>query len=208
MSQPEPIDLAALWRYVTDRLKERVTLPPLWRAMEAARPIALEDDELILGFGVGAGHQSGMLLESATRNTIEQLLEAATRRRLRIRVIGGDTPADWEAVKAAQAEAVKLAQQQQRPSTAPVAPAESWDAVADQALRRLAALDHRGLASIQGRFIEEAVALFAEAYPRLMPEEAPEQEERLYSRALVRVSERVGVPAALLAYLVRTRLGS
>ena len=43
MSTPQ-IDLNALWKYVTDQVKQRTTLPSLWRSMEGARPLTIEND--------------------------------------------------------------------------------------------------------------------------------------------------------------------
>src|SRR3712207_2519656 len=108
MSQSRQVDLNALWRYVTDRVKAQVTLPGLWRAMEAARPITIEADELVLGYGVSESHQRGLLMDNQHRNLIEQILESATHHRLRVRLIEGETAADWEAAKRLQAEAARL----------------------------------------------------------------------------------------------------
>src|SRR5262245_17409503 len=107
MSQRQ-IDLNALWKYVTDQVKQRITLPALWRAMESARPIALEDDQLILGYGVDTAHQGGLLLDTHHRNVIEGTLFAATRKRLSIHIINGETLAEWETIKRTQQEGVRL----------------------------------------------------------------------------------------------------
>lgn len=201
MSQPA-VDLNALWKYVTDRIKAQVTMPGLWRAMEAAKPVTLEEDQLVLGFGPSEGHQGGLLMDHRHKNMIEQVLEQATRKRLRIHVMAGETLEEWEASKAAQAEAVKLQAQAKQQFMAEADAGNSWEAVAEQLIRRFSNMQNRGLASVQGRFLDDAISVLAEAYPRLMTQNPDEQSERLYSRALERVSERVSVPSAMIAQLV------
>lgn len=207
MSQPS-IDLNALWKYVTDRVKAQVTQPSLWRAMEAARPVVLEDDLLVLGFAPADSHQGGLLQDQRHKNVIEQVLEQATRKRLRVHIMAGETLEEWEAYKAAQAEAGKLQQQAREQFLRHAEKGQSWEAVGEQLIRKFSGLRNRGLASVQGRYLGEAVDVLAEAYGRLMPADPDEAQERDYSRALERVAERVNVPAAMISLLVqRARRG-
>lgn len=202
MSQTPSIDLNALWKYVTDRVKAQVTMPGLWRAMEAAKPVALDGDLLVMGFGPSEGHQGGLLMDHRHKNMIEQVLEQATRKRLRLHVMAGETLEEWEAYKAAQVEAVKLQQQAKQQFQAEAEAGQSWEAVGEQLIRRFSGMTNRGLASVQARFLDDAIDTLAEAYGRLMPADPDEHAERNYSRALERVSERVGVPAAMIGQLV------
>lgn len=205
MSQTPSIDLNALWRYVTDQIKNRITLPSLWRSMEGARPLTIENDELILGYQPGLSMQSGLMMDIQNRNAIEQVLEAATRRRLKLRVIDGDSLEDWEAYKQAQ-EAAKLLQQQSRAQFQAQAEAGlSWEAVSEQLVRKYSATPNRGLSSVQGRYLDEAIDILVDAYGRLMPETPSEQDERSYTRAIDRVSERAMAPASLIAQMVWAR---
>jgi hypothetical protein len=204
MTQAPRVDLQALWRYVTEQVKGKITRPNLWRAMEAAKPITLENDELVLGFDAATAHQGTQITDNQTRNTIEQILEAATRRRLKVRIIQGESLADWEAIKAAQVEAARLQEQTKQQYQRQTEAGTTWEAVGEQIVRRFAAQPHRGLSSVQGRFLEEAVETLAEAYGRLMSEDPSEQDERSYTRILERVAERVNVPAAMIGYLVHT----
>jgi hypothetical protein len=77
--------------------------------------------------------------------------------------------------------------------------------VAEQLVRKYSATPNRGLSSVQGRYLHEAVDTLAEAYTRLMPEPPTEADERAYSRALDRVSERAMVPSSLIAQMVWAR---
>jgi hypothetical protein len=206
MSQAPQIDYDALWKYVTQHVKARSNLPAFWRALEAGRAITIDGDRLIVGFGVENMHQSGLLLQTQNKNLIEQVLEQATRKRLTLHVIQGETPQDWESARVHQEEAERLQQESVAQFQKRVEGGGNWDAVGEQLVRKVAALQHRGLASVQGRFLHEAVAILAEAYGRLMPETPSEMDERGYSRALERVAERVLVPAAVIGYLVDEKL--
>ena len=205
MAQTPPIDLNALWKYVTDKVKAQVTIPSLWRAMEAAKPVALDDDLLVMGFGPSESHQGGLIMDHRHKNMIEQVIEQATRKRLRLHVMSGDSIEEWEAYKASQVEAGKLQTQAKEQFLAEAEAGETWEAVGEQLVRRFGNTPHRGLSSVQGVFLDEALGTLAEAYSRLMPAMPDEHAERSYSRVLERISERVGVPAAMIAQLVLVR---
>jgi hypothetical protein len=205
MSQTPTIDLNALWRYVTDQIKNRITLPSLWRSMEGAKPLTIENDELILGYQPGLSMQSGLMMDIQNRNAIEQILEAATRKRLKIRVIDGDTLEEWESLKRAQEAAKQLQQQARAQFQAQAEAGLSWEAVSEQLIRKYSATANRGLSSVQGRYLDEAIDVLVEAYNRLMPETPTEQDERSYTRAIDRVSERAMAPASLIAQMVWAR---
>jgi hypothetical protein len=199
------IDLNALWNYVTAQVKGQITLPSLWRSMEAAKPLAVDGDILVLGYPAAEAHQMGLLLDNRHRNVIEQCLEQATRVRLKIHPLAAETVAEWEAHKTAQAEGVRLQQQAREQFQQRAEAGQTWDAVGEQLVRRFSALQNRGLASVQGRYLEDSLDVLAEAFGRLMPADADENTERGYSRVLDRIAERVNVPAALIAQMVLAR---
>jgi hypothetical protein len=205
MSQPSP-NLEPMWKYVTDQIKSKISLPAVWRAMEAARPITVHGEELILGFDAAEIHQSGLLMDHRHRNIIEQTIEAATRHRFRLRIIPGTTLDDWNMALQTEAEAQRLQQQAREQFMKEAQAGQTWEAVGEQLVRKFTNLQNRGLSSVQGRFLSEAVRTIAEAYGRLMPETPTEHDERNYSRTLERIGERTDVPAPVISYLVTERL--
>jgi hypothetical protein len=204
MSQEGQTDLNALWTQVTDEVKARIVMPSLWRAMEAGKPLAIEEGELVLGFGAGMG-QGGLLMDQRHRNVIEQILEEKTHQRLRLHLIDGDTLEDWELIKQQRIEAERLTQQSRQQYRQEAAAGDTWDAVGEHLIRRFSETPHRSLASVQGRYLDEAVNTLAESYGRLMFGEPGEMEERAFSRVLTRVAERVAVPEALIAQMVYSK---
>src|SRR4051812_25620789 len=109
MSTPGPQpDVNKLWQRVIDKVKVRLVLPSVWRAMEAARPLVIENDTLVLGFPASQTHQGGLLTDSKTNNIIERAIEEEAGRVLRLRMIEGETVQDWETSKLRDQEATAL----------------------------------------------------------------------------------------------------
>ena len=215
MSQAPQIDVKKLWEWVTAQVKTKTTAPGLWRSMEAARPITVEGDEVVLGFGPDQSHMRGLLLDNRHQRMIEQLMETGTKRRLTLRIIDGETLADWETHKANEREAVRLIQAGRTggassPGGAP-GPAASgangtWEEIGEKLIRRIGTIPTRAMPSVQGRLLVEAVDALVEAYPRLMTENSTEQDERSLSRTLDRLAERLGTTSATIGYFLHDRL--
>jgi len=197
--------LEPLWNYVTEQTKSKISMPALWRAMEAATPVALVRDELILGYEPGELHQSGLVLDHRHKNVIEQTIEAASRRRLKLRAIAGKTMQDLQMELQTELEGARLQQQTREQFLKTAEAGQTWEAVGEQLIRRFAAIPNRGLTSVQGRFLSEAVPAIAEAYARLMPAQPTEHDERSYTRVLERLAERTNVTAPILGFLVEER---
>ncbi|MBM3459594.1 MAG: hypothetical protein FJX77_13820, partial [Armatimonadetes bacterium] len=95
MSNTPQADLDALWNWVVTEVKKATNTPNFWRALEATKPLTVENRELlVLGINPAQAQAAGLLNQDLNRNLIEQLLERATKTRLRIRVIHGDTLED------------------------------------------------------------------------------------------------------------------
>jgi hypothetical protein len=169
----------------------------------------------VLGFSVAQSQLRGLLLDNRHQRMIEQIMETGTRQRLRLRVIDGETLADWETHKENERVATELAQTSRaRPTAAPTAPggagnggaSASWEDLGEQIVRRIGTIPTRAMPSVQGRLLLEAVDALVEAYPRIMSAQPSEPEERIFSRTLDRIGERVGTPSPVIAYLVYSRL--
>src|SRR4051794_33751289 len=94
-----------LWRGTTEKGKSRLVLPGVWRAMEAARPLTINGDHLVIGFSASRSHEGGLLMDSKNNNIIERALEEEAGRPLRIRIIEGESLDDWETAKRRDQEA-------------------------------------------------------------------------------------------------------
>lgn len=216
MTQASEIDVNRLWQWVVTRVKAQTTAPGLWRSMEAARPIAVEGLQVIVGFGPDQSHMRGLLLDNRHQRMIEQVMEAGTRKKFQLRIIDGETLADWEAHKLHEQEVARLNQAGRSgggstsPAYTPGAATSgvdgSWEDIGEKLIRKIGTVSTRAMPSVQGRLLLEAVDALAEAYPRLMTEQATEQDERSLSRTLDRLGERLGASAATIGYLVHERV--
>lgn len=198
-------NVAELWGYVSQQMRDQVTLPSLWRALAAAKPLVLENDELVLGFAGEAAPMGGLLMDHRYKNQIEQILERVVRRRVRLRLISGDTLADWEVAKSHDAAAQAQKQQQVKRIQQEAARGETWEAVAEHLVRTFSAMENRAMGSSQGRYLGQALEILCEAYSRLSAAQSFDPDDRNFNRALDRVQERTGVPASLVALLVYER---
>jgi hypothetical protein len=196
-----------LWRGALEKVKVRLVLPGVWRAMEAARPLVVEGDLLVLGFPASVAHEGGLLRDSKNSNVIERALEEEAGRPLRMRLIEGDTVEDWRAYQHRDAEAAALQKAAQERRRRDSSVEQGWDAVGERLIRRYAEMPMRQLPQIQALYLEEAVAVLTEAARRLLGENASEVDHRSFARVLDKVADRAQVPAALVAWLVRQKSG-
>lgn len=208
MTTPEAqADVQRVWRATLEKVKVRLVLPGVWRAMEAARPLVIDGEAFVLGFPASQSHEGGLLNDSKTNNIIERALEEEAGRPLRLRIIEGDTLDDWLATRSRdeQAQAMQKAAQERRRREASVE--HGWDGITEQLTRRYAEMPMRQLPQVQAVYLEEAIGVLAEAARRLLGENATDVDHRSFARVLERVADRAQIPAALVAYLVRQKTG-
>jgi hypothetical protein len=208
MATPDaPPDAQRLWRAAMEKVKVRLVLPGVWRAMEAARPLIVEGDTLVLGFPPSLSHQGGLLTDSKNNNIIERALEEEAGRPLRLRLIEGETLQDWLATKRRDEEAAALLKAAQERRRREASVEQGWDGIGERLTRRYAEMPLRQLPQIQALYLEEAVAVLAEAAGRLLGPNASEVDHRSFARVLDKVADRAQVPAPIIAWMVRQKSG-
>jgi hypothetical protein len=196
-----------LWRAALEKVKVRLVLPGVWRAMEAARPLVVEGDTLVLGYPASLAHEGGLLRDSKNSNVIERALEEEAGRPLRLRVIEGETIEDWLAYQRRDVEAAALQKAAQERRRRESSVEQGWDAIGERLVRRYAEMPMRQLPQVQALYLEEAVSVLTEAAGRLLGENATEVDHRGFARVLDKIADRAQVPAALIAWLVRQKSG-
>lgn len=199
-SQP---DLDLIWNQVTETMKQKVVMPALWRAMEGGCPIALVADTFVIGYDVAKAYDSHLLMDSRFKNIIEQSLTSSVGTPTVVRVIQGTTVEEWRQIQEEDREKERLLAIREKKEVAAAGPETGWEALSERLIRRLMTLSLRQLPSVQAEFLAEAVQEIAAAYPNLMSGNRPDDaQQRTYSRVLDRISDRIGVPATTLGYLV------
>lgn len=194
------MDIRSLWDKVVDQVKQKVIHPTLWRTLELAVPVTIEDKEFVVGLAPGSYHMSGHMTSSEHKNAIETALRDFSGTSFNLRVIEGTTIEDYRSAKAKdeRLRAIKDAAYKKR--EAETAVTKSWEGLLEAVGRRYASQPLRTLPQFRAIYISEALQLISETMDVLMPEGKGDE---LAERSLARVIERVGtlaeVPPALIA---------
>lgn len=198
-------EVSAIWQRVVEEVKTRVVLPALWRAMEGARPLTVDENRFILAFPPQAAHGAGLLMDAKNLNIIEQTLSEVAGQPWRLKIIHGETLEDWAQQKQREQEQAAFTRSMQERRRREVGVEQNWEAVGERLTRRYAELPLRGLPQTQAAYLEEALDVLAEAMTRLMPADPVEADQRGLARVLDKVADRSGVPAPMIAFLLRQR---
>jgi hypothetical protein len=155
----DDLDLVSLWKTVNVQLKKQgeATDRSLWEAAEAAAPLAVDDDVLVVGLKPADMRLSGYLTTPSKARMIAAIVRTVTGRSLELQVIEGQSAEDWEKYKARHQAQV--------------------DRTMDQAQFRS---EHKGALGVWETLGAELHRLFTETQQRRFPE----QLARLLIRAL------------------------
>ena len=199
------LDIKTLWAKAVDQVKNEVIQPTLWKTLELAVPITVENNQFVVGFAGKDIHLSGHLTTSVHKNAIEKALYKLSGIRLALSVIEGDSLQDWAAVKFKEArqEEFKEATRERRERESAVS--KSWDSLLELIGRRYAAVPLRQLPQFRAKYIEDMLEAISGTMDVLMPEGAPPNEiaERSLARAIEKVGTLSETPAALIALELR-----
>ncbi len=187
-----------VWREATDVVLIRSDrFGPLNQAMQAAIPITLDEDLLVLTMPGSERHLAGHLETASNRNSILNALELVTGRRIGFRVIDGSTVEDWEQLKAAEQQQRKKSRQEGQEASSPVPPAagpaaagsDPWNEIIQQMHRRYHELTRRQQPQAKARFCREVLIRIIQTEEELRV--AGEQDEETHERNLARVLDRL-----------------
>ena len=198
---------AEIWTQVAEMAKRAALSPNWFRAIEAARPVAWENNVLVVGLRAEDGQHAGILNTNDFRLKIEAAVRQVTGASVAsFRVIEGTTAEDWAMAKERDAHADRRATAQIKKSQAAATSetAQSWEGLYEVIQKLWAEAEYRNYASGRGRFLINAFNLIEEAIANLG---APSDEagEREFSRTVERVAGMVGSDPAVVAFLLLDR---
>ena len=104
-------DAVEIWSKVLPEIRKGVTGVGVWAALNACRPIAMEDGVLVVGLPHEDSELSGHLKVPSTKRLIEDLAAKAHGKPIQLRVIDGISGADWETAKRRDSESRRLQEQ-------------------------------------------------------------------------------------------------
>jgi hypothetical protein len=198
-------DLVEVWKSSLPAVLNNVTGRGVWTALNAAVPILVDEGVLILGIPANDTELAGHLRLPNTSRQIEVAFSQKYGTPVKVRVIGGTTPEDYEIVKRRDAERRRMQEAEMTKLRAELQSKSTWEGVYEQLSRRFSAITNRSLPQNKARFYAEALELVAEA--RREHQESDDMSERNFARCLERISQYSDVPSTLVAEEVLKRAG-
>jgi hypothetical protein len=196
-------DLLGTWKEALPKIQNSVTGRGVWAALNAARPIALEENVMVLGVPHEDSELSGHLRIPSTKRVMEVMLSQVVGSAVTVRVIDGVTQEDYDLVKRRDGERRRLEDQEMAKMRAEMSAKTSWEGVYEQLSRRFAAVTNKSLPQSRARFYEEAIEIIAQA--RREQTTYDDMGERNFARCLERLAQYVEIPSAMVAHDILKR---
>ena len=190
-------DIADVWRSSLPAIRDSVTGVGVWTALNACRPIAVEDGVLVLGLPGSESELAGHLRLPAARKAIEDVIAKELRHPIAVRVIQGTETEDWEAAKESDSVKRKLAEQANERARAELQARSSWEGLYDKLSRKFAETPNRSLPQNRARFFLEAVDIVSAAL--IETPITDDLAERNFARCIERIAQYCEIPSALVA---------
>lgn len=190
-------EIADVWKESLPQVLNGVTGRGVWAALNAARPVTMEEGVFVLGVPMGTGDLAGHLRVHATQRLIETTVASKMGQPVKVRIIDGIDLDDWNMVKRRDAERRRLQDAEMAKMRAELEAKTSWDTVYESLARRYAAIANKSLPQNRARFYEEAIEVVADARKAIAAFD--EQQERNFARCLERVTQYTEVPSTLVA---------
>lgn len=198
-------EIAEVWSQALPRVKHGVTGVGVWAALNACRPVALEDGLLAIGMPYEEGELAGHLRMAATSRLIEEVVSEIVGSTVKVRIIDGTALEDWERVKRRDQEARRLQEQAVQKEKAAMAGRSSWEGIYEQLGRAFSMVGNKSLPQNRARFLKEAVAMLAEARKAITTSD--DYTERNFARCIERIAQYSETPSAVVAHEVLKAAG-
>ncbi len=200
-------EVVGIWTQVAELAKRAALSPNLFRAIEAARPVAWEDGTLVVGLIAEDGQHAGVLNTSDFRLKVEAAIRQVTKvPGAKFRVIEGTSERDWEQARERDRIAIQQASAaaQRAAAGGSGGSAEGWEGLYEEIQTLWAEAEFRNFASGRGRFLQHAFDRIDDALKRL-GEPSNEAQEREFSRTIERVAGMISSDPAVVAFLLLDR---
>jgi len=182
-----------------DSVKQRVNNIGLWQTLEKSVAIAIEDNILIVGINGQYFNEAGRMTTADAKNCIEVAASQIAGTSLRLRVIDGDTEADWITTKKREERVAAMQTATYDRRDRDEASAQSWDALMDYIARSYSATTNRSLPQVKSRDLSDMLYALSDAMDVLYPDDHDEQTERMLARAIEKVAGNAEVPGTMVA---------
>lgn len=197
----QPVDLQKLWARVIATVKKGDIIRSLWDAVEAARPIVIEDETLVIGFSPVNMRHSSYLTQPGNEGVVRRAIEAAAGRRLEMQIIEGDNLEAWERYKQRRQTAADQTEQVARVAVGHRNTTDAWLQLSQQVQRMYYEIAGREQALGHARYLVKAIPLIARTEQQLRSQapEADDVHEIELNRVFDRISSLSGLPGGIIA---------
>ena len=193
---------AQTWDKVFERVQRSVNDPMLWLAMQAARPVTIDGSFFVLGLAKDKGYLAGNLETFQNVSAIEDALRDVAGRILALRLIEGETMADWEATRNSEIPGLEFEPEPPGPAAAgaakagaagpaalpPEPPREvytTWEKLAERIPQMYKVAPQIRYPHGQARFVLDIVKYISDSMDVLMPGgEGDDQQEKMLSKIM------------------------
>ena len=186
----EGIDVKQLWQSVNAALRRGQTINrALWEAADAAQPLAISDDVLVLGFEPKDMRHASYLETTINKNKIQEILQARTGRRLDVKCIEGATIEHWERTKSREAESEAKSRAILETTLAHTSSTKAWEDLNQRLLMLFQSTEARRLASVQASLLVKSLPIIYETDAQVRASDPGA--EMIHNRELNRAFEKL-----------------
>ncbi|NIM05431.1 MAG: DnaJ domain-containing protein [Armatimonadetes bacterium] len=167
-------------------------------ALQDAKPLALEEDKIILGF-TGPKLRSGAYLDvPADKRALQKALQLIVGRKIGFRYIEGQDLVDWERIKAAEE---RISKKKPAPSARPEPQAQNlWDELLSRMSRAYREMPGRHFPQNRVTFFSEALDWINETVEKARAAHASDNAvTRDLAKAIERLADLVEMPPTVVA---------
>lgn len=194
------VDLRWVWMEVRKRVFIKLPFSlGVADAMEAIVPIALDDDTFVCGLSPRDYPLAINLVPDQVRNTIEGILRQAAGRYIRLEVIEGTSPDDWDEIKErrkrAQEAVIAMAEQQ--------VDLQHYEDILNQIVaeirQRITVSRDRMLPQVRAELMLDVIPSLADAEEMLFPDRQAHDSRRAMGRVIDRIAGVLEITPMMLA---------
>ncbi|MGC9003758.1 MAG: hypothetical protein ACP5KZ_03520 [bacterium] len=191
-----------VWNAVVKDVKERKFFPPLWQALESAVPLALEEDQLVLGFKTGTFHLRTHIETGSNRVLIEEALTRVMNKPYSIKVVEASTPEEWQLIKEREEMVEEVEMEEFARMRGTTSLLRRWGEFSQELHRQYASLQQRSLPQVKAAFLYDVIPKIVAKKRELASEDEASKEtnDKALARLLERLSSWTGIPTTLIAF--------
>jgi hypothetical protein len=195
------VNVEELWQAVIESLHRGPVNRSLWDAVAHAKPLVIEDNELVIGFSPRDMRHAGYLQTASNRARIQDVLLARTGHRLQLRVIEGDTIDAWRRVKQIERLAEERAEEQVREVQARAQSVHAWADLNEALIKLFSAAGLRRYPITLARMLAKALAMVYEtdATVRADDPEGTAYHDRELNRICDKLATYCDLPSTMVA---------